>query len=235
MIRSCRSLLSLTNLTSSVSFRAQLPTVGYVPDGMSPEQYKKLQQKEASAKANKRFAAFGPQTFKSRSLKSFQEDLEVSQLVSCCEALSVSSVSMTWLAITMTNAYLASSKPLALHSTRRVRLVTSCQCSTPRKSLRKVPLNRRIFPTCSEEVAGIILIYGVPRRRAGQCTTRSTIRIRDRLGLIGREPIRLVGLRPPFPRSRKLPRRMDGLDCKLPTQHESSCTCRQPLLLTSIK
>jgi hypothetical protein len=62
--------------------------VGYVPDGMSPEQYKKLQQKEATAKANKRFAAFGPQTFKSRSLKSFQEDLEVSRQTLACIARS---------------------------------------------------------------------------------------------------------------------------------------------------
>lgn len=50
--------------------------MGYVPDGMTPEQYKKLKEKEAKNQANKRFGAFGPQTFKSRSLQSFQKDLE---------------------------------------------------------------------------------------------------------------------------------------------------------------
>jgi hypothetical protein len=48
----------------------------YVPDGMSPEQWKKLQEKEKSEKAKKNFAAFGPQSFKSRSLQSFQKELE---------------------------------------------------------------------------------------------------------------------------------------------------------------
>jgi hypothetical protein len=49
-------------------------TVGYVPDGMSPEQYKKLKEKE-NAK-NKNLGAYGPQSFKSRSMISFQKDLE---------------------------------------------------------------------------------------------------------------------------------------------------------------
>lgn len=51
-------------------------TVGYVPDGMSAEQYKRMKEKEQKEKASKRFGAFGPQTFKSRSLQSFQNDLE---------------------------------------------------------------------------------------------------------------------------------------------------------------
>jgi len=50
--------------------------VGYVPDGMSPEQYKKLKEKEREESKKKRFGAFGPQTFKSRSLQSFQKDME---------------------------------------------------------------------------------------------------------------------------------------------------------------
>ena len=49
---------------------------GYVPSGMSAEQYKKLKAKESSAKSKKNFGAFGPQSFKSRSLQSFQTDLE---------------------------------------------------------------------------------------------------------------------------------------------------------------
>lgn len=51
-------------------------TVGYVPSGMTPEQYKKLKQKEKEEKSQKKFGAFGPQTFKSRSMQSFQKDLE---------------------------------------------------------------------------------------------------------------------------------------------------------------
>lgn len=50
--------------------------VGYVPSGMSPEQWRKLQQKENKVKATKKFGAYGPQTFQSRSLQSFQTDLE---------------------------------------------------------------------------------------------------------------------------------------------------------------
>ena len=43
---------------------------------MSKEQYQKLKQKEAAAKQSKNFGAFGPQSFKSRSLQAFQQDLE---------------------------------------------------------------------------------------------------------------------------------------------------------------
>jgi hypothetical protein len=47
---------------------------------MTPEQYKKLKQKEAQEKSQKRFGAFGPQTFKSRSMQSFQKDLETGKV-----------------------------------------------------------------------------------------------------------------------------------------------------------
>lgn len=50
--------------------------VGYVPDGMTPEQWKKYQQAEKDKQKSKNFAAVGPQSFKSRSLQSFQTDLE---------------------------------------------------------------------------------------------------------------------------------------------------------------
>lgn len=43
---------------------------------MSPEQWAKMQAAEKKKKAAKNFGAFGPQTFKSRSLRAFQEDLE---------------------------------------------------------------------------------------------------------------------------------------------------------------
>lgn len=50
--------------------------MGYVPDGMTPEQYKRLKQKEKETNSKKKFGAFGPQSFKSRSMQSFQTDLE---------------------------------------------------------------------------------------------------------------------------------------------------------------
>jgi hypothetical protein len=43
---------------------------------MTPEQWRKLKENEKSAKAKKNFGAFGPQSFKSRSLQAFQQDLE---------------------------------------------------------------------------------------------------------------------------------------------------------------
>lgn len=53
--------------------------VGYVPDGMSPEQYRRLREKEKQSEAKKKFGAYGPQSFQSRSLQSFQQDLEKGQ------------------------------------------------------------------------------------------------------------------------------------------------------------
>jgi hypothetical protein len=47
--------------------------VGYVPDGMSPDQWRKLQEKERKAKGDKDLGAYGPSSFKSRSLKAFQQ------------------------------------------------------------------------------------------------------------------------------------------------------------------
>lgn len=52
------------------------PLHEYVPDGMAPEQWRKLKEKEMNSKANKNFGAFGPSSFKSRSLQAFQKDLE---------------------------------------------------------------------------------------------------------------------------------------------------------------
>jgi hypothetical protein len=52
------------------------PFAGYIPDGMTPEQYRKMKQQEKEAKDKKKFGAYGPQSFKSRSLQAFQNDLE---------------------------------------------------------------------------------------------------------------------------------------------------------------
>ena len=43
---------------------------------MTPEQWKQMQAKEKAEKAKKNFGAFGPQSFKSRSLQSFQKEME---------------------------------------------------------------------------------------------------------------------------------------------------------------
>jgi hypothetical protein len=43
---------------------------------MTPEQWRKQQAKEREDKAKKNFGAFGPQSFRSRSLQSFQTELE---------------------------------------------------------------------------------------------------------------------------------------------------------------
>lgn len=43
---------------------------------MTPEQYRKLKDKEKTTQNEKNFAAYGPRSFQSRSLRSFQEDLE---------------------------------------------------------------------------------------------------------------------------------------------------------------
>ena len=50
---------------------------GYVPDGFTPESYKKFKEEEAKKKAQaKNLGAVGPKGFKSRSFQSFQEALE---------------------------------------------------------------------------------------------------------------------------------------------------------------
>jgi hypothetical protein len=50
--------------------------MGYVPDGLSADQYRKLKEKEQADLKSKKLGAFGPQSFKSRSLLAFQTDLE---------------------------------------------------------------------------------------------------------------------------------------------------------------
>ena len=49
---------------------------GYVPSGMSAEQYKKLKDKEAQDKKKKNFGAGGARGFESRSMNSFVKALE---------------------------------------------------------------------------------------------------------------------------------------------------------------
>ena len=51
-------------------------SMAYVPDGMTAEQYRKIQQKEKDKKAAADLARNGARGFKSRSFKSFQASLE---------------------------------------------------------------------------------------------------------------------------------------------------------------
>lgn len=60
----------------SPSSALAISTVGYVPDGMTKEQYQKMLQKEKEASKGKNLGAYGPQSFQSRSLQAFQKDLE---------------------------------------------------------------------------------------------------------------------------------------------------------------
>ena len=50
--------------------------MGYVPDGLSKEQYANLKKKEADAHAKKKFGAGGVRGFQSRSMQSFVAALE---------------------------------------------------------------------------------------------------------------------------------------------------------------
>ena len=55
---------------------ASARSAGYVPDGMSAEQYAKLKDKEKKARETKNFGAGGARGFTSRSMTSFQYALE---------------------------------------------------------------------------------------------------------------------------------------------------------------
>ena len=51
-------------------------TFGYVPDGLTVEQYNKIRQQDASKAKGKDFAKVGPKGFKSRSMQAWQEAFE---------------------------------------------------------------------------------------------------------------------------------------------------------------
>jgi hypothetical protein len=65
-------------VTVSSFYRRGRPLFGgsYVPSGMTPDQYKQLKELEKKSKSQKDYGRFGPSSFKSRSLQSFQKDLE---------------------------------------------------------------------------------------------------------------------------------------------------------------
>ena len=69
------SVAAFTNTQLPVARDSLTQVNGYVPSGMSPEQWKKFKADEA-AKKKKNLGAMGPKGFKSRSFQSFQEALE---------------------------------------------------------------------------------------------------------------------------------------------------------------
>jgi hypothetical protein len=63
--------VSLASISAAASSSALF---GYVPDGLTKEQWEKMKKKEQEAKKN--LGRVGPRGFKSRSMQSFQEALE---------------------------------------------------------------------------------------------------------------------------------------------------------------
>jgi len=80
-ILSCfgNDVCAFVTTTNNAPVKYAILQMGYVPDGMSPEQYSRLREKEKQSDARKKFGAYGPQSFQSRSLQSFQQDLEKGQ------------------------------------------------------------------------------------------------------------------------------------------------------------
>jgi hypothetical protein len=76
IIGSCHTIDFVPYLVIASVCLLRIVPVGYAPDGMTPEQYRKLREKELQEKNAKNLGAYGPKSFQSRSLRSFQEDLE---------------------------------------------------------------------------------------------------------------------------------------------------------------
>jgi hypothetical protein len=66
-------------MTLFVHFASPSNQVGYVPEGFTPEQWNKMKESEKKSARDKNFAAVGPRSFESRSMQSFQKDLEKGQ------------------------------------------------------------------------------------------------------------------------------------------------------------
>ena len=67
-----------TSFCPSPRFAGKVATalsVGYVPDGLTPEEYKKIKQRDQS-KVGKNLGRLGPKGFKSRSMQAWQEAYE---------------------------------------------------------------------------------------------------------------------------------------------------------------
>eukprot|EP00565_Helicotheca_tamesis_P006249 CAMPEP_0185726332 /NCGR_PEP_ID=MMETSP1171-20130828/2343_1 /TAXON_ID=374046 /ORGANISM="Helicotheca tamensis, Strain CCMP826" /LENGTH=212 /DNA_ID=CAMNT_0028394659 /DNA_START=114 /DNA_END=752 /DNA_ORIENTATION=+ len=67
---------ALVNPSLSVVRSSSTVAYGYVPDGFTPESYKKFKENEKKKKTPKNLGGVGPRGFKSRSMQSFQEAME---------------------------------------------------------------------------------------------------------------------------------------------------------------
>jgi hypothetical protein len=70
------SLIGQAFIAARAPSRVASPLYGYVPSGMSKEEWAKVQKKEADAKKTKKFGLGGARGFESRSMQSFQEARE---------------------------------------------------------------------------------------------------------------------------------------------------------------
>ena len=73
MIISCQSFIIHNSHLRNININMNM---GYVPDGLSENEWKKIKEKEYKENKNKNYSKNGLNGFKSRSLKSFQTDLE---------------------------------------------------------------------------------------------------------------------------------------------------------------
>ena len=67
---------AFTSSSTTAPSRPSTAVFGYVPDGFTPESYKKFKENEAKKNAAKNLGKLGPRGFQSRSMQSFQEALE---------------------------------------------------------------------------------------------------------------------------------------------------------------
>jgi hypothetical protein len=65
---------TFTTSASTAAASSSSALFGYIPDGLTKEQWEKIKKKETEAKKN--LGKVGPRGFKSRSMQSFQEAME---------------------------------------------------------------------------------------------------------------------------------------------------------------
>eukprot|EP00339_Tiarina_fusa_P014658 CAMPEP_0117051716 /NCGR_PEP_ID=MMETSP0472-20121206/35727_1 /TAXON_ID=693140 ORGANISM="Tiarina fusus, Strain LIS" /NCGR_SAMPLE_ID=MMETSP0472 /ASSEMBLY_ACC=CAM_ASM_000603 /LENGTH=218 /DNA_ID=CAMNT_0004766025 /DNA_START=90 /DNA_END=746 /DNA_ORIENTATION=- len=75
VLASVHGFTSKTAISTATSSSSSSQLFAYVPDGFTPESYKKFQQAEAARK-KKNLGRMGPKGFQSRSFQSFQEAME---------------------------------------------------------------------------------------------------------------------------------------------------------------
>ncbi|KAJ1456950.1 hypothetical protein M885DRAFT_516554 [Pelagophyceae sp. CCMP2097] len=76
LVFACAMVGASAFLAPAPTARRAVKAFGYIPSGMSKEQWAAMQKKEADAKSKKDFGAGGARGFKSRSMQSFMVALE---------------------------------------------------------------------------------------------------------------------------------------------------------------